>query len=188
MPPRHQGARCCRNRYRLPVDVQVRHVDGGLVFVTRVVRHHQAVTDPHHPRVTGIPTRRKLQQGPPIAVRANLADDRLSTSPCVDAAGCEHAAVGEDQQLRAPERRRQFFPGPIGEWWRGQPDPRVAVAAVAAKQRDERRDAAGLRGCAPRRGCCLAGLRLPLSSSLMSNKLIGLRTSGRCESISCFFF
>ena len=25
-------------------------------------------------------------------------------------------------------------------------------------------------------------------SSLMSNKLIGLRTSGRCESISCFFF
>ena len=27
-----------------------------------------------------------------------------------------------------------------------------------------------------------------LLSSLMSNKLIGLRTSGRCESISCFFF
>ena len=41
-------------------------------------------------------------------------------------------------------------------------------------------------GCAPRRGSCLAGLRLPLSSSLMSNKLIGrLRATflPRCESI-----
>ena len=59
----------------------------------------------------------------------------------------------------------------------------------------KRRDAAGLRGCRrrrrlhaapPRRGSCLAGLRLPLSSSLMSNKLIGrLRTTflPRCESI-----
>ena len=49
-----------------------------------------------------------------------------------------------------------------------------------------RRDAAAGGDCAPRRGCCLAGLRLPLSSSLMSNKLIGrLRTTflPRCESI-----
>jgi hypothetical protein len=67
-----------------------------------------------------------------------------------------------------------------------------AAAAAAVRRRraamppPASEAAAAGGGCAPRRGCCLAGLRLPLSSSLMSNKLIGrLRTTflPRCESI-----
>ena len=69
---------------------------------------------------------------------------------------------------------------------------RVSLGAAAVRRRraamppPASEAAAAGGGCAPRRGCCLAGLRLPLSSSLMSNKLIGrLRTTflPRCESI-----
>ena len=88
------------------------------------------------------------------------------------------------QMTQIPFRRLCFcdFPSssPSSQSWLGRRRHCYAAMPPAAEA------AAADGGFAPRQGCCLAGLRLPLSSSLMSNKLIGrLRTTflPRCESI-----